>query len=338
MASVSMKKRWRLLFAATIFGSNVVAVLAQESGGYTNLQILDADISRQELGSFMLQNSLGLGLPRRQSEGCLYCHVGDMDKPVTEWDFASDEKEAKLQGRTMMAMVRDINAQHLSKLDGRDESVEVTCATCHRGRTDPRPLPVVLREIYKANGIGKTIARYRDLRERYFGAGAYDFRPAVLIRLADEMATNAAWDDALLLARLNEEVNPNNPAAARARLSLQVRQQIDEHGVTTALDFFVRAATHESDGVVDYSVLDGVGWSIYREDQTEAALQVFRRNLQLFPDQFIPNESLGDALWFADDRSGGIAVFEAWVARQPENEMGRRRLLNMREQLDATPN
>ena len=89
----------------------------------------------------------------------------------------------------------------------------------------------------------------------------------------------------------------------------------------------------EAEGVVDYSVLDGLGWSIYRQERVDEALQIFRRNLQLYAAEYIPNESLGDALWFSGDKAGGIAKFESWVERNPDNKMGRRRLLNMRDEI-----
>jgi len=306
---------------------------AQHDNGYTNLQVLDPDITRNELGMAMLQNTLGLGLPRRQREGCLFCHVGDMDKPVDEWDFPSDEKETKLKARAMMAMIRDINANHLSQLDNRlDESFTVSCITCHSGRTDPRPLPDVLRESYAADGISATIGKYHELRDRYFGAGAYDFRPRVLIRLADGLAKQGAWDDSLALAKVNEEAHPGETSTASARMSLQVARHIDERSVAAGLEYFDRERGKEAAGVVDHSILDGLGWGIYRQDRIAEALQIFRRNLQLYPAEYIPNESLGDALWFADDKAGGIAIFESWVERNPDNDMGRRRLLNMREE------
>jgi hypothetical protein len=219
-----------------ISGSLVVlgaaAANGQEVNGYTNLQILDPDITRDELGRAMQQNIRGLGLPRRQSEGCLFCHVGDMDAPRDEWDFASDEKETKLKGRVMMAMVKDINANHLSQLDNRlGESLSVSCITCHSGRTDPRPLPDVLRAAYSEEGISAAIEKYHELRDRYFGAGAYDFRPEVLVRLANGLAQQGAWDDALALARLNEEAHPAEPFAARARMTMQVARQVEDHSV-----------------------------------------------------------------------------------------------------------
>jgi len=320
--------------AASLVCLGATVAVAQGDNGYTNLQVLDPDIPREQLGMAMLQNTLGLGLPRRQREGCLFCHVGDMDQPVDEWDFASDEKETKLKARAMMAMVMDINGDHLAQLVHRiDDTYSVSCVTCHAGRTDPRPLPDVLRETHAADGIEATVGKYRELRNRHFGAGAYDFRPAVLVRLANGLAQSGAWDDALALARLNEEVHPGDTTAASARMSMQVARQIDEQGVAVALDYFDRERGKEAAGVVDHSILDGLGWDIYRQERVDEALQIFRRNLQLYPAEYIPNESLGDALWFSDDKPGGIAVFESWVEQNPGNDMGRRRLLNMREEL-----
>jgi len=322
------------MISASLAFLGAAAANGQEDNGYTNLQVLDPDITRDALGRAMQQNIRGLGLPRRQSEGCLFCHVGDMDVPRDEWDFASDEKETKLKARVMMAMVGDINANHLSQLDNRlDESLSVSCITCHSGRTDPRPLPDVLRAAYSADGIAAAIDKYHELRDRYFGAGAYDFRPAVLVRLADGLAQHGAWDDALALARVNEEAHPAEALAAKSRLTIQLARQLEEHGVTAALTYFDRERGKEAAGVVDYSILDRLGWSIYRQDRTDEALQIFRRNLQLFPAKYIPNESLGDALWFSDDKASGIAIFESWVEQNPDNDMGRRRLLNMREEI-----
>jgi tetratricopeptide (TPR) repeat protein len=191
----------------------------------------------------------------------------------------------------------------------------------------------VLRATYSADGIVATIDKYHELRDRYFGAGAYDFRPAVLVRLANGLAQQGAWDDSLALATMNEEAHPAEPFAARARMTIQVARQFEEHGVAAALAYFDGERGKEAAGVVDDSILDGLGWRIYRQERIDEALHVFRRNLQLFPAEYIPNESLGDALWFAGNKADGIAIFETWVKRNPGNDMGRRRLLNMREDI-----
>lgn len=337
-----IKPTWHSHLLGTGFVLSIVSLAifwfgtasGQEPTAYKNLKVLDKDISREDLGKAMLQNLYGLGLPRRQREGCLFCHVGSMDTPVGEWEFESDEKETKIKARVMMQMVEDINANYLPTLDGRiDDSFRVTCATCHAGRTDPRPLIDILRATQLKDGVSSTIDKYNELREQYYGAGAYDFRPHVLRRLSNEIAAGGAWDDALKLSKVNEAANPDSREAARARLLLSLSRLAAENDVTMALAFYVQQRDKEAAGVVNYSILDGLGWRIYRQERVADALQVFERNLQLFPTEYIANESLGDALWFSDDKSAGIKIFEAWVEENPEHEMGRRRLLNMQAEI-----
>ena len=71
------------------------------------------------------------------------------------------------------------------------------------------------------------------------------------------------------------------------------------------------------------------GW----EEKQADAVQLFRRNLRQFPDEYIPNESLADALWFLDEREEAIGMFEAWLEKHPGHDMARRRLATLRERL-----
>ncbi len=332
-----MKRKFGLLALVALGVLSFQVGNAQEPNKYSNLQVLDADTTRDELGDAMLQNLFGLGLPRRQREGCLFCHVGDMDLPVSEWDFPSDDKKTKLKARVMMQMVADINADYLARLDDRmDPDFRVTCETCHAGRTDPRPLDTILIKEYSANGISGAIDKYEELRARYFGAGAYDFRPYVLTKIARTIAATGAWNDALVIETKNEEVHPDNRSAARARLTMQVARKMYEDSVLSALAYYDEIRQDEAPGVAGYSILDNLGWTIHREERVDDALLIFRKNLELFPSEYVANESLGDALWFSDDKAAGIAVFEAWVQANPENDMGRRRLLNMQEEFSKT--
>ena len=68
---------------------------------------------------------------------CNYCHINKNG----QWDYASDEKEEKGTARAMIKMVLDVNK---STFHG---NPQVSCYTCHRGRTSPvgvppLPLPV----------------------------------------------------------------------------------------------------------------------------------------------------------------------------------------------------
>jgi hypothetical protein len=59
---------------------------------------------------------------------CDFCHTADR---------ASDDKQEKRAARSMIAMQREINANHFN---GRNE---VTCATCHNGNPHPQSVPPV---------------------------------------------------------------------------------------------------------------------------------------------------------------------------------------------------
>jgi hypothetical protein len=100
-----------LLFAA--------AASAQEAP--KNVKLLTG-LSPLQLQRAMNLMRAGLGV------GCDFCHVRNGEHG---WDFASDAKEEKLQGREMIQLVMDLNAKYFK---GRPA---VTCNTCHNGH--PRP-------------------------------------------------------------------------------------------------------------------------------------------------------------------------------------------------------
>lgn len=64
---------------------------------------------------------------------CTYCHVNKDNK----WDFVSDEKPEKNTAREMIKMVLAVNK------DTFRGNTEVSCYTCHRGRTNPASVPAL---------------------------------------------------------------------------------------------------------------------------------------------------------------------------------------------------
>ncbi len=306
---------------------------AQTQESFKNLKVLPPDITREQLNQVMLGNLLGLGLPRRQNEGCLHCHVGNMEQPVDTWDFASDDKLTKRKARVMMAMVRSINAGHLPTLEERiTPQVEVTCYTCHAGRLDPRPLTTVLWSTYETGGIDSAIAQYRRLRARYYEADAYDFRVPTLARLAEGMARSGEFADAIALAGVNLETHSEDADAQTHLWHLGLARTVQEQGIAAAMEEF-DAVLVGNPGGVSWDLLDGLGWGLFRQGQQESAFVVFRKNLATFPDEYIPNESMADGLYFGEpkDVAGAIAIFEAWLERHPDHAMARRRLTNIRQ-------
>jgi hypothetical protein len=107
--------------------------MAQLPDKFTNLKVLPADISKAELVETMKSFTRALGVR------CTACHVGEEGKPLTTYDFPSDEKRMKQNARIMLLMLRDINQKSVARvqLEGEAKPVTVTCYTCHRGQKQP---------------------------------------------------------------------------------------------------------------------------------------------------------------------------------------------------------
>jgi hypothetical protein len=71
---------------------------------FTNLQVLPKDISRADLMNVMRSMSMPTSLKIR----CAGCHAVSDD--LTEGDFASDEKPAKVEARKMLQAIMALRA------------------------------------------------------------------------------------------------------------------------------------------------------------------------------------------------------------------------------------
>lgn len=303
----------------------------EETPQYENLRVLPPDISRNALGRVMLDNLRGLGLRRLAGEGCLFCHVGGMDTPRDQWDYASDDKATKRKARAMMAMVEAINGEHLAGLEDRiDSTLAVTCYTCHAGRTDPRPLSSVLWSAYEAGGIDSAESRYRRLRSRYYGGDAYDFRVGVLPGIAVRMADAGAIDDAIAMAALNVEMFPGVAVAERAWAQLRLERDIDARGVEVALLAFGDIESDISSGIVSPALFDGLAWRLFRSNRRPAAVALMEANYARFPERYIPNESMAFIRRDSGDLAGALEILERWLEQHPNHERARNLLINMR--------
>jgi hypothetical protein len=96
---------------------------------FHNLQVLPPNITHDELIATMR------GIARSLGTKCNHCHVANAPGSEEEFDFAKDAKPEKKVARTMLRMVRDINASYVSKVNAHGQTV--TCFTCHRGHTVP---------------------------------------------------------------------------------------------------------------------------------------------------------------------------------------------------------
>lgn len=151
------------------------------------------------------------GFTRALGVRCTYCHVGTEGQPLEAMDFVADTKAAKKNARTMIRMTQAINKEQLPHLIERLEpNVTVSCATCHRGVTRPRSLIDELLAAYGKGGIDAATARFRELRQRYYGRAAYDFADVSLSEVANAVHETGNTPDAIKLLELNVELLPDS--------------------------------------------------------------------------------------------------------------------------------
>jgi tetratricopeptide (TPR) repeat protein len=195
--------RIRRLFSLLLVVAGAAKAQAQLPDSFTNLKVLAPGISHEDLVSTMKGFTRGLGVR------CSFCHVGDDAKGWGSFDFKSDEKAPKQTARTMMSMVQDINQKQLASLSAR-EGIKVQCVTCHHGLKEPRLIEDVLADVDAKAGLDSAVARYRMLREKYYGGYSFDFSERSLLSYADSKWDQADTAGAIRWTELNIEYNPQS--------------------------------------------------------------------------------------------------------------------------------
>lgn len=185
---------------------------ADPPGDFLNLQVLPIDLSQNELDLLMSAWASALGVD------CSHCHIAEGDWAT--WDLSADDKPTKDVARQMWLLTGQIN-QKLGVDAGQEGLVE--CVTCHRGQAKPSTLTSVLRQALQDEGIDGATARYRELRELYFGRGGYDFGENSLLDLAGDLSRRGDDPAAIALLRLNVEFHPES-AFTRAQLGSALRR------------------------------------------------------------------------------------------------------------------
>jgi hypothetical protein len=183
---------------------------AQDPEGAENLQVLSPELSRAEINAIMR------GFTAATGTRCVTCHVGDEGQPLSTYDFASDDKAMKLKAREMMRLVLSIN-DGLAELPDRGvPAVDVTCMTCHGGVPRPEPIEAIVERTALDEGGDAAVARYRELRERYFGRRAYDFGEGPLVSAGAALVAGEHADQARAVLELALEYHPRSIQALLA--------------------------------------------------------------------------------------------------------------------------
>jgi tetratricopeptide (TPR) repeat protein len=200
-------KRSIVALTALVVLATALPTAAQIPDEFTNLKMLPKDISKRELVSIMRSWSGALGVR------CSFCHVAEDPADLESFDFASDDKEEKRASRIMMEMAGEINKTYLPKLE-HEGGARVRCITCHHGVPEPETIDDVVADVMKKDGLDTAQAKYRDLREEYYGRGAYDFSAGPLNALAERLAQeDKDVASAIAIVKLNIEFNPDEASS-----------------------------------------------------------------------------------------------------------------------------
>ena len=141
---------------------------------------------------------------------CSYCHKGEEGKPLSTFDFVSDENPNKNRAREMYKMLGSIN-DHLKNIQpSGDKRVNMWCNTCHRGRPKPATLDEELGESYRKGGIKAAVAHYNELRGKFYGRGAYDFGELPLNNFGYELMNGKDISGAIEVLTINTKEFPES--------------------------------------------------------------------------------------------------------------------------------
>jgi hypothetical protein len=203
----------------------------QRAGGpppMSNLQIFPKDTPREQVVATMQAFTYALGVQ------CNYCHV--QEGRGGRNDMASDEKPTKKAARGMMLLAREINTK-LPEAIGKpaDATTRVGCATCHRGVPIPKQITDIMTEAAAGGGPAAGLAKFKELREKFYGGQSYDFSEGALITMAQRANTAKKYDDALAYLQANLEYYPKSARSYSAMAQMK-NAKGDKPGAIAALE------------------------------------------------------------------------------------------------------
>lgn len=128
-------KKMNVVAILTILVLAGIAASAPPKSEHQNLKVLPKNISHEDLDKVMHQWNNALGVR------CNFCHAARKDD-LSKMDFASDENKHKDVAREMFRMTLKLNKKYFDYKPKDTSSVaDITCYSCHHGKTHPDKVP-----------------------------------------------------------------------------------------------------------------------------------------------------------------------------------------------------
>lgn len=141
--------------------------------------------------------------------------------------------------------------------------------------------------------------------------------------------SNSESGHSILKALLGETVGGDHPAVAwldyesydapTRRTRETVWQTIEEEGVEAGIAAYHELKASSSPEAFDEYVLNTLGYRLLRSERIDAAIEVFKLNVEEYPDAFNPYDSLGEAYMEAGELELAIEYYEKSLELNPDN-------------------
>ena len=115
--------RLHVFFPALVMAAALVASPVHAASENKNLQVLDKNISKDDLKRMMEGFAAQLGVK------CQFCHVDEQ--------YEKDDKKQKSDARKMIKLVLEMKARKPEFFKTTVKENAIQCSMCHRGRPQP---------------------------------------------------------------------------------------------------------------------------------------------------------------------------------------------------------
>ena len=105
------------------FAVNLLSLSATAAPEHKNLQVLDKNISKEDLKRTMESFSAQLGVK------CVFCHMDEQ--------YEKDDRKQKQDARKMIRLVMEMKTRRTDFFKSTVKESAIQCAMCHRGKPQP---------------------------------------------------------------------------------------------------------------------------------------------------------------------------------------------------------
>jgi CubicO group peptidase (beta-lactamase class C family) len=157
--------------------------------------------------------------------------------------------------------------------------------------------------------------------------------------------TNSENGHAILEGLLDATVGGDHPAvvwldydqydAANRRLREDLWRTMEEQSVEAAIVQYHESKATRPPEALDEYVLNNLGYRLMRSDRLTEAIEIFKLNIEEYPDAWNPYDSMGEAYLNAGELELAIEFYEKSVELNPENTGGIAALERIRREMGS---